>query len=312
MRFGLTSLFCIVLTSTAIGQERFPAVKDEDAWKVLPREPLPHWARILVQPLPKTTRAMLQLDFVHRAKNPIGPILAGKLRWAAADEIGCDYARRYAEADLRRAGFKDMQRLADPPSDDRAAWMFARKMTRAAHEVTDEEVAVLIKQYGAERVVGMVHTLAYANFQNRIFLALNVKVEAGGPLAPIDFQLDPTQKIETPPRPAWEDLTKNGSFPKGLDWAKMSFSDIEKALDRQKERKPRIPLPDPSRLDKLPLEAKAQATKIVWTNVSMGYQPLLTKSWFDCMRTFQQEAKLDRVFSNSMFWVITRSNECFY
>ena len=27
---------------------------------------------------------------------------------------------------------------------------------------------------------------------------------------------------------------------------------------------------------------------------------------------FQQEAKFDRVFSNSFFWVVTRSNDCFY
>jgi hypothetical protein len=44
----------------------------------------------------------------------------------------------------------------------------------------------------------------------------------------------------------------------------------------------------------------------------MGYQPVLTKAWFDCMGTFQQEASLDRVFSNTYFWVITRSNDCFY
>jgi hypothetical protein len=62
----------------------------------------------------------------------------------------------------------------------------------------------------------------------------------------------------------------------------------------------------------LPKEAKEPATKIVWSQVSSGYQPLLTQTWFDTMRTFQQEAKLDRVFSNSYFWVITRTNECFY
>ena len=34
--------------------------------------------------------------------------------------------------------------------------------------------------------------------------------------------------------------------------------------------------------------------------------------WFDTMGAFQQEAKFDRVFSNSFFWVVTRSNDCFY
>jgi hypothetical protein len=44
----------------------------------------------------------------------------------------------------------------------------------------------------------------------------------------------------------------------------------------------------------------------------MGYQPVLTKAWFDTMRLFHQEARMDRVFGNTYFWVITRSNECFY
>lgn len=304
---------------------RFPAAANDEAWTLLPREnpPLPAWARALVQPLPRTTGAMLELDYVHRAQNPLGPVLAGKLRWAAADAIGCDYGRRYAEADLRRAGLtdKDLKRLAgdhqDLPEADRAVLDFGRKLTRAAYQVTDDEVAALLRQFGPEKVVGMVHTLAYANFYNRIVLALSVEVEAGGPLPPMDLRLDPGRraKVPTPPRPAWEELRK-AVTPSGTvarpDWGERDFADLEKALDRQKNRKPRVPLPDPGRLAKLPLDARAQASRIVWSNVSMGYQPLLTKAWFDCMRTFQQESKLDPVFANSMFWVITRSNECFY
>jgi alkylhydroperoxidase family enzyme len=304
---------------------RFPAVDNDEAWKLLPREnpPLPAWARVLVQPLPRTTGAMLELDHVHRASNPLGPILAGKLRWAAADAVGCDYAKRYAEADLRRAGLKDadLKQLAGDHRDlseaDRCALDFARKLTRAAYTVTDDEVAELLKRFGPEKVVGMVHTIAYANFQNRLFLALGIEVEPGGPLPPLDLQLHPEErtKIATPPRPPWEDLQK-ATTPAGAivrpDWGERTLADLEKALDQQKKRKARVPLPDPSRLAKLPPEVKEQASKVVWSNVSMGYQPLLTKAWFDCMRTFQKESNLDRVFANSVFWVITRSTECFY
>jgi hypothetical protein len=304
MKSASTALFCFILASPVFGQtmERFPAASSDAAWKLLPRESLPVWARILVQPLPNTTGAMLQLDYVHRAKNPIGEVLAGKLRWIAADEIKCEYAKAYAEADLRRAGFKDMKQLIDPPTEaDRAVLTFGRKLTRAAHEVTDEEVAGLIKKFGPEHVVGMVHTLACANFQNRIYLALKVTVEPEGPLAPIDYRFDSTKTIEAQPRPTWGAPTKGGQFPAKLEWSKKSIADLENALTNQKDRKARIPLPD----------AKAQG-KVIWTNVSMGYQPLLAKSWSACRRAFQQESNLDRVFANSMFWVITRSNECFY
>src|SRR5205823_12362687 len=88
---------------------RFPAADNDDAWARLPREnpPLPPWARVLVGPLPKTTARMLELDYLHREKNPLGPVLAGKLRWAAADALGCKFGVATAEADLRRAGLTD-------------------------------------------------------------------------------------------------------------------------------------------------------------------------------------------------------------
>ena len=94
--------------------------------------------------------------------------------------------------------------------------------------------------------------------------------------------------------------------------ARLQVESLSKALDQQKSRKSRIPQVDPGRFAKLPPPARAQAEKIVWMNVSMGYQPQLTVAWFDCLRAFQSEASFDRVFSNSVFWVVTRSNECFY
>src|SRR5207302_1428453 len=117
---------------------RFPLLSSGEAWARLPRaEPaLPAWARALAGSLPGTTSRMLELDHLHRAANPLGPALAGKLRWAAADAIGCGYARRYAEADLRRAGAWDgsLEQARGLPKAERAALAFARQLTRAAHE----------------------------------------------------------------------------------------------------------------------------------------------------------------------------------
>ena len=56
-------------------------------------------------------------------------------------------------------------------------------------------------------------------------------------------------------------------------------------------------MPSEALLARIPAEAKAQASRIVWTTVSMGYQPRLTKAWFDCMGTFSREARLDPVLS---------------
>src|SRR4051812_30176715 len=52
---------------------RFPALPNDEAWKRLPAaekgggKPLPAWARTLADALPRTTAAMLELDYLHRA-----------------------------------------------------------------------------------------------------------------------------------------------------------------------------------------------------------------------------------------------------
>jgi alkylhydroperoxidase family enzyme len=301
---------------------RFPKLSHADAWKHLPRQSpkLPNWARTLAESLPRTTAAMLELDHVHRAKNPLGPVVAGKLRWWAADALGCDYQKEYAEADLRRAGLTDdeLEALAGDSKDlsksDRLLRAFARKMSRAASTVTDAEVAELVARFGPERVVGFVHTLAYANFQARILLALDVEVEPGGPLPPLDEKFDSSATVETPARRDWKETTtsERSVSDDRPDWLGGSAGDLQRAVADQKARKPRVPYPPPEALEKLPPEAKNQAGKIVWTRISMGYQPVLTRAWFETMGTFQQEARFDRVFSNTYFWVITRTNDCFY
>src|SRR5206468_1577051 len=93
------------------------------------------------------------------------------------------------------------------------ALAFARKLSLAAHSVTDKEVEDLVERYGEERVVAMVHTLAHANFQCRIFLALDVRLEPGGPLPPLDMRLDPERsaRVLAPPRPPWKETLEAGA-----------------------------------------------------------------------------------------------------
>jgi hypothetical protein len=150
---------------------------------------------------------------------------------------------------------------------------------------------------------------------DRILLALRVEVESGGPLPPLDVRLDPnrTPSSAAPKRPPWESVQKVTDVPRTevrLDWEKVG--DLDKLLERQKERRARIDLPPAERFAAVPAEAKDQTLRVLWSNVSMGYQPRLTQAWFECMRIFGQEAQMDRVFSGSLFWVVTRSNECFY
>lgn len=308
--------------------DRFPSLDNREAWQRLPRPapPLPVWARILVRSIPRATAGMLHLDWIHRTKNPLGPVLSAQLRWVAADANRCAYGKRYAEADLLRNGIKpaEIKRLAAGgerlPAPKRRLLEFARKLSLAAHTITDPEFAAVLKQLGPEKTVAVVHTLAHANFQNRVFLALGIQVEPNGPYPPREILFDPASKAE-PPAPArrpWKSVlaakAKQPAAARAARWSRHDFSEVQKLLAHQKQRSTRIPVPDWKTVSrKLPAEMRRRGpSKIVWSNISYGYQPRLTQAWFDCMRAFQQERDLDRVFANSLFWVITRSNQCFY
>lgn len=299
---------------------RFPLAGNDDAWSRLPREnpPLPPWARMLVGPLPKTTVKMLELDDFHREKNPLGAELSGILRWTAADALGSVFGKATAEADLRRAGVPAgvLARLANPAShnpDVRLAVAFARKLTTAGHTITDAEFADLLRAFGPEKVTAIVHTVAYANFHNRVVLGIGA---TGDPVPPVGAKFNPERlaKVDAPARPSWDDLkaVTAGGLSVRVEWSKADAGELTRTLENQKERPLRIPLPDPARLRGLPTPEREQAERVVWTNVSSGYQPEMPRVWFAAMNTFYTEAKVDRVFTNSVFWVVTRTNDCFY
>ena len=95
-------------------------------------------------------------------------------------------------------------------------------------------------------------------------------------------------------------------------WRELSFAEVERLLEHQKARKSRIPLLDRKQLGHLPPSELEGAVRIIWSNVSSGYEPTLTRAWMECMGRYQQEARLPRLVSSSLFWVITRSLQCFY
>lgn len=328
MRFCLSLTVIAMLSPVACADEpsrRFPMMTDSEAWQHLPREtpPLPEWARILAGPLPRSTGALLALDSRHRADNPIGGTLAGQLRWIAADALGSEYGRRCAEADLLRNGepadaIRALRR--DDPrwnTHQRRAFQFAEKTTLAAYTVTDEEVAALTEHYGAATFVGMVHTLAFANFENRLFLALGVAYGEGDSLPPQDWPIDLLHgtAAAAPERPTHEQLLAASpavEFSSQIEWNRQPLALLDERQLQQQQRTARVPVPDDEALSFLPPEQLRRSGAIVWSRVSLGYQPELTQGWFNLMDAFREESQLDRVFANTMFWVVTRSNECFY
>jgi alkylhydroperoxidase family enzyme len=304
---------------------RLPLLRDEVAWKLLPAEgkdvgkPLPAWAKTLARPLPATTAAMLRLDYLHRAASPLDPKLRGKLRWVAARANRCAYGEAYALADLRRAGVQEEELkvlMGDPsgwPTAERNALLFARKLTRSAHLVRDDEVSALIKRHGEKQVVAMVLLLAYANFQDRLLLTLGLAVEPGGPLAPLDVRPSSNVQASVPARALPPSVKTPLEDLKDPEWAEFDFPALQGLVDRQRERPGRIRVPTWEEVSRhLPASPPRKPLRIKWSLVCMGYQPELAAAWSACTGSFGREARQDRVFEESLFWVVTRSLQCFY
>ncbi len=302
----------------------FPSVPSRKAWNRMPREApaLPVWARTLVVPQPKTTAGVLALDYLHRAKNPLGNALAAKVRWAVADQLKCDYACQYALADLERfAKPKEAKKFRSGTytDDETLILKFARKLTKEGYRISDAEVAELLKRLGPDKLTALVHTVAFANFHDRILIGLGVSIPKDGsePLPPVEIAYNPQTPatVTAPPRPGWitvQTIRTPVTYSSPEDWREVTFEELESALAQQKARAARVPLPDASRFANLPPPVKKQTDSIVWMTISAGYQPEMTMAWFAAFRSFQEEGRSDRVFTSSLFWIVTRANDCFY
>ncbi len=316
-------------SSPVLTKNGLPILDDAEAWRHLPRaekgadQALPAWARVLAPALPRTTAAVLELDYVQRAHSPLDPALRAKMRWVAAHANRCAVTEAIAAADLRRAGVDeptirglagDWSRL---PLPERLALDFARRMSLEAETVTDVQVAQLKKGYGDKQLVAMVLLLAYANFQDRLVLALGVApgAEDGMPPKEMKFTKAP---LEIPPPPRQKQAGEKASGQPATvnddEWQSLAFTDLQKQMEDQRARPPRIRVPSWEEVRKvLPPGYPVKAPwRIRWSLVCMGYQPELATGWFNCLRTFGDESGQDRVFEESLFWVITRTLHCFY
>jgi hypothetical protein len=269
---------------------------------------------------------MLELDHLYRTSEAIEPRLRGAMRWTAARANHCDLGQQYAEADLLRAGMTRDEvdgleaTIAAWPAKERAAIAFARKLTLSASTISDDEVAELVAAFGEPAVVAIVLQTAYANFQDRLLLALGVAVEPEGPLPPLavrfvapgrDDKIAATRpKLE--PAAAASSLKDVGP---GAEWAAVPFDQLVRAMQAQRALPGRVSVPMWQDVHpRLPAESYRadRPVRIKWSLVVLGHQPKMGVAWHKCLRTFAREADQDRVLEESLFWVITRTIDCFY
>ncbi|MDR3634447.1 MAG: hypothetical protein P4L84_11630 [Isosphaeraceae bacterium] len=328
----LALLMGMALSTTATaappGVDGAVALLDDDtSWKRLPPAvsgggvPLPNWAKAVAVHLPRTAAAMIRLDLAQRTQSPLDPALRAKMRWAIAHANHCAYSEAYALYDLKRAGGDAAQLTGDParwPEADREPLEFARLLTVAAPTVSDDLFAHLREQFGDKRVAAMVLLAAYGNFQDRIVLGLGLPLEAGGPLPPLQVEFAPSAFQAAPllpPQGALPRLRESGTtvVERDPEWSELSYDELQSRLDRQRARKPRLPVPTWDEVKtKLPPAFTARPTRIFWSLTGYGYAPELAVPWNIATRTMWAEAPQDRVFEESLFWVQTRSIRCNY
>ena len=228
-----------------------------------------------------------RVGFAPPGAGPLDPAFGARLRWVAARANRCRYSEAYAEGDLRRAGIDAVALrdfMADPlKGPDSDALVFAHKLTRAASTIEDADVARLIDQYGEKQVVALVLLLAYANFQDRLILALDIPLEPDGPLAPaeVGFKPIPLGARLAAPRTAVPPAVANAAREEDAEWLDLALPDLRQGLERQRTRTPRIPLPS------------REAGGPLWGLVCADYQPELAGAWSACAWAFEAEADTD-------------------
>jgi hypothetical protein len=99
------------------------------------------------------------------------------------------------------------------------------------------------------------------------------------------------------------------------DWQAAPLDELRLQLKNQQLREPRIPIPPDEVVERQTPAGTyppGMAATIRWNGIGYGYQPKLTHAWFFTLRRFREESKLAADFRQSVFWVVTRSNQCFY
>jgi len=311
-----------------------PLLSDAEAWERLPRatkgagQPLPSWVRMLAGELPRTTAALLQLDWAQRTQSPVPPRLRAAMRWVSARANHCAYAEAYAAADAPRdmvddAKFRALGLDGQPgwSAGERTALEFARKMTVDSDSVTDAEFSELVQHFGEKQAASMVLLMAYSNFQDRLLLSLGAPLEPGGPFPPVDvtFAAEAFVNQTTPPpelkrssllEPTGQDLVDDDA-----EWTALSYPMLQDRLEQQRQKPTRLRIPAWDEVARnLPDGLMPRPSDIVWYRIVFGYAPELAVPFEVFMRTAGAEAsaKWDRIFGSSLFWVTTRAVKCPY
>ncbi len=284
---------------------------------------LPSWVRALGCNLPYTTAAMLEFETILRAEGESLPIRALAML-AVSNKHRCEYGIARSKFDLQRSGKAadwisslDGKRLDLLSSLEKKIYLFAETLSTAPKEVTQEQVESLAKEVGEDELVAIVLAIGYANMMDRLALALQLptirrkRCKKSWKFSSTDPTGADTIAAERPGIPQNSEVA--AFHDPMIHWRELASDALTSELDKQRESKPRISVPTWEEIQtRLPPGLYKDPIRIRWSRVVVGHQPSLGPAWIKCLRVFEMEARQDRVFEESVFWVVTRGLRCFY
>jgi len=319
------------------------AVSNEIAWKLLPpsdgarTDELPIWARMMVSEMPRTTAAYLELDRSQRTLGAVAPGLRAACRFVTANANRCAYSIATARTDAKSAQVpaEKWSTIEDESwkswsDDERLALDFAKQMAMDSDGISDDFFSNLVSKFGESAAACMVLHSAYANFQDRFLLCLQISRENANGLSPVNARFDPAGLVSTttpPPKPATSNsvatpdpanpsaVTAKPTSKKSMNYTWLPFDGLQERLVQQRKRKTRLPIPEWDAIaPKLPVGLMDKPSAIVWYRIAFGYASELAVPFEIYMRTAGSEVSKnwDRVFGNSIFWIVTDAMKCPY
>ncbi len=178
----------VVLTAFETAGSREPRVKllsdaaAREALQVSADVPLPTWQRAMAY-FPQSARRQGEHRKAVAELGRLSPRTKARIMWSVARENRAWYSAQLARESCHKLGLTDDELFAPAgqsgavPAADQAAVAFARKLTSKPRQMTDGDIADLLKHYSAAETAEVVYVACMSNSFDRFTEALNLRSE---------------------------------------------------------------------------------------------------------------------------------------
>lgn len=267
-----------------------------------------------------------------------------QLFWIVSRTNNCQYCLGHQESKLLGAGMTEDEIAAldgdwsEHTPAQRTAYTFARKFTYEPHLMNDADIDGLRKHYTEKQILEMILSMAGNNSINRWKEGAGIPQSAGGgnfgnrrpggDNAGVEKKAErpaeTKQTYLTPTSPKFQNLiTKVAPVtydPKTGKPTKLtvsnrpaleSRSEVEKALEAARHRKPRLPLADEAKTKEVLPEGFPEGALPQWVSLLATF-PNSAKGRIGSIRSAEEKGDLKPLFKAQVAWIIGRQDRAWY